>query len=165
MFQKTTSLPEADMNQPLLSNALAKQPSYKTDQGQGSTDTNTDFEKKQAQLVFSDLNIMSISTSVGTANTGELPSAQIPGDENPFAFAIHSPAAMNLEKRLSNDGMALTPVESSRPNQNDIELLENKIVVLEKQISKIKCKHSQVVDNCSNASMKQSQADQIQSKF
>ena len=51
---------------------------------------------------------------------------------------------------------------SSSVSLNDIQMLETKIQVLEKQITKIKSKHQ--VESCSNASMKQSQ-DRMQNMF
>ena len=48
---------------------------------------------------------------------------------------------------MTNEDMTVTSVASV--SKGDIELLENKISVLEKQISKIKKKHVKVLSDCS----------------
>ena len=46
----------------------------------------------------------------------------------------------------------MTVTSAASVSKGDIELLENKIQVLEKQISKIKKKHTEVLSDCSNPS-------------
>ena len=47
----------------------------------------------------------------------------------------------------------MTVTSAASVSKGDIELLENKISVLEKQISKIKKNHVKVISDCSNQKM------------
>ena len=107
-----------------------------------------------------DSNSMSQSTSVSTTNV-EMTQCM----HNQYGgLHVESPNKTPLAKRVEADeNMTLMSIDSVKPSKNDIEQLENKIQVLEKQISKITCLHLQECH--SNASMKQTQADQMQTMF
>ena len=71
---------------------------------------------------------MSFSTSVGTFKDQEPP--KIPGEENQDQLDIQTPGKIIVEQ--NTDDFTSMSVMSAAVSQNDIELLENKIQVLEK---------------------------------